>query len=104
MKITKIIKHGMGQKVGSEFGYSSFEIQPTTIEAIFDPPLNLDVETDSRKYDESVAELRALVQIELEEDTSYYAALNNELRMTLEKKKEKLARVVAHDKLVAENS
>lgn len=84
--VTKVIKQGFGRKINSEFGYSSFEIQPTTIEVTIDPAIDLTTDEGRETYRKLQENLTKISARLLEEDVKYYAERNEELRKTLEKK------------------
>jgi len=90
--ITKIIKQGFGQKVGSELGYSSFDITPTTIEITLDPPIDLTTDEGKEAYNKLQTNLEKMSMNIMEQDIKYYGERYDELRISLEKKKEKVAK------------
>lgn len=90
VKITKMNSQGFGQKIGSEFGYSSFEITPLTLEIELDPPIDLATDEGRESYTKMKENLRKLTMKSMEEDVDFYAERNEEFRLTLAKKKEKL--------------
>jgi len=86
IKITKITSTGFGRKINSEYGYSSFEITPTVVEAIIDPALDIATEEGLEEFKKIKTDLKNMAAAMLEADVHYYASRNNELKMTLEKK------------------
>ena len=86
VKVSKIVKQGFGRKINSEFGYSSFDIQPTTLEVFIDPPCDLTTEEGKEDYKVLNEKLTVLTAKLLEYDVEYYASRIPELRKTLEKK------------------
>lgn len=90
VKIVKMNSQGFGHKIGSEFGYSSFEITPLTIEVVLDPPIDLATDAGKEAYSKMKDNLRKLTMKSMEEDIEFYAERNEELRLTLVRKKEKL--------------
>ncbi len=85
--VTKVIKQGFGRTINSEFGYSSFDIQPTTLEVNVDPPIDLTTEEGKEAYRKLQENLTRMSMRILEEDVNYYCDANEELRRTLVKKK-----------------
>lgn len=84
--ITKMSSQGFGQKIGSELGYSSFEITPMTIEISIDPPIDLATEEGKEAYAKMKDNLRRLTMKSMEEDLEFYRTRNEELNLTLIKK------------------
>lgn len=94
VQVTKITKQGFGRKIGSEFGYSSFEIAPTAIEISLDPPIDLNTSEGKEAYEKMKKILTRMTVHILEEDVKYYSERNDELRMSLEKKGQQLSQIM----------
>jgi hypothetical protein len=94
ISITKIIKQGFGRKINSELGYASFEIAPTTIEFTFDPPIDITTPEGKDTYDKVKEKIRIASMHILEEDIAYYASRVPELKISLERKDEKVQKAL----------
>jgi len=94
VSITRIVKQGFGRKINSELGYASFEIAPTTIEFVFDPPIDITTPEGKESYERAKEKLRIASMHILEEDIAYYASRVPELKISLERKDEKVQKAL----------
>lgn len=93
IKIIKMRSQGFGRKINSELGYSSFEITPATIEIEVNPPIDLATDEGKEAWTKLNGNLRKLSMKAMEEDVEFYASRNEELRITLERKKQKVENI-----------